>query len=161
MYNILLFVFTIFILSFAVLAVLARDIKYTTSDPDFVSEFNVVHINDGNKKTYPKLGDTVKINFSAKSPHTFKLWYSSIRQPPLPVVVGGSSSMKCWDQILVRMSKGEKLYAVCKAELVYEGRGNDVIPPNSDVGWELEIVGIERKNKKTKAAIDNSKKEEL
>lgn len=156
MYNILLFVFTIFILSFAVFA---RDIKYTTSDPEFVSEFNVNHINDGNKKTYPKLGDTVKINFSAQSPHTFKLWYSSIRQPPLPVVIGGSSSMKCWDLILVRMSKGEKLYAVCKAQLVYEGRGNDFIPPNSDVGWELEIVSIERKNKKTKAAKDNSKKD--
>ena len=148
-----------------------RDIKHTTKDPEFMSEYNVFHINEGNNKTYPKVGDTVKINFLAKDPNTFKLWYSSVRQPPLPVEIGkedgDNASMLCWDNVLVRMSKREKVYVVCKSELVYDGKGNQFLPAGRDVGWELEIVSIKRhqKNKSTKkksnstSTIDNNKKD--
>ncbi len=124
-----------------------RDISLTTKDPDFMSQYYVRHIKEGNKKMYPRMGDTVKINFKAFHPHTYKLLYTSERQPPYPVTLGGQNSMVCWDNIMIRMCKNEKIYAVCKAEHIWEGRGNDVIPGNTDIGWEIEIVSIKRKKK--------------
>jgi len=133
-----------------------RDIKYTTKDNDFVLNYYVNHITEGNNKTYPKMGDTVTIKFLARDPKPpNKIWFQFGKHPPLDVVLGSrgsgpSNSNDCWDNIIIRMSKGEKIYVVCKSYEIWEGRGNDHIPKDSDVGWELELFAIIRLNKKKK-----------
>jgi len=133
-----------------------RDIKYTTKDSDFILNYYVNHITEGNNKTYPKIGDTVSIKFLARDPKPpNKIWFQFGKHPPLDVVLGArgpgpSNSNDCWDKIIPRISKGEKIYVVCKAEEVWGGRGNDHIPKDSDIGWELEIFKIKRLNKKKK-----------
>jgi len=149
----LLFVFLLFILFYSNL--FARDIKYTTKDPNFVKQHSVKHLIEGNNKTYPKTGDTVIFNFSAYNPHTFQLYLTQKYltgeddDGPTQVEVGSKDSQKCWDLAFIRMSKKEKIFIICKAKFQYNGEGiQGFIPPYEDIGWELELVSIKRKNKK-------------
>jgi FKBP-type peptidyl-prolyl cis-trans isomerase len=52
--------------------------------------------------------------------------------------------IKCWDELVVNMSIGEKIKAVCPPEKAYGRDGiGDEIPPNSSLECILELVDIE------------------
>lgn len=136
----------------------ARDIKYTTKDPDFKDKYHVIIINEGNNKMYPRIGDTVRLHFKAKNPHNFKLYYTTEKQEPYRFELGKGGSTKCWDIVITRMSKGEKIYVVCKPEELFDEKGNGVVPGGIEIGFEFELVGIKRKVDNTDS---NTKKSDL
>jgi len=128
--------------------------KYTTKDDNFISSFNVRHLAGGDNKNYPKLGDRVTIGFIALNPHTGHYYFNPKEsEPTFDLVLGGFQSFRCWDMVIPRMSVGERIYFVCKADDVLEGKGNDFIPPNTDVGFELNLVDVETLDDNLKVEI--------
>ena len=49
--------------------------------------------------------------------------------------------IQCWDEVVSRMSKGEKISVVCPSRYAYGERGaGGIIPPNTDIAFEIEVL---------------------
>ena len=58
------------------------------------------------------------------------------------VKVGEGSVIKGWEDALLRMRKGMKAKVTIPSELAYGKEGNSVIPPNSTLVFDMEIVSV-------------------
>ena len=69
---------------------------------------------------------------------------SDIQGRPLEFPVGVGVVFKGWDEMVLDMKVGEKRIAIIPPELAFGDRsaGNGVIPPNSFLVIEMELVGI-------------------
>jgi hypothetical protein len=155
MKNLLIFI-QFFLLIFS-----ERQIKYTTKDPELINKYQITHLEEGSKKMYPRFGDLVGFHFKAMHPTTYKLYFNTrFKNAPHKLVLGSSNSTICWDNVISKMSKKEKLYLICEPEEVYGGRGNGIIPANEKIGFEIELLTIKRA-KINQNIINNSTKSDL
>ncbi|MDR0457401.1 MAG: peptidylprolyl isomerase [Treponema sp.] len=95
----------------------------------------------GNK---PAAGKTVQVNYKG-SFLSGKVFDSSDTQGrPLEFPVGVGAVIKGWDEMVLDMQIGEKRVAVIPPELAYgeRGAGNGVIPPNSFLIFEMELMSV-------------------
>jgi peptidylprolyl isomerase len=95
----------------------------------------------GNK---PAPGRTVQVNYKG-SFISGQVFDSSDKQGrPLEFPAGVGAVIKGWDEMVTDMQVGEKRLAIIPPELAYgeRGAGNGVIPPNSFLVFEMELVGI-------------------
>ena len=121
-----------------------------TKDPEFVSTFQVQHLVVGDGKNFPSKGDQVKVHYTGTFPESGKKFDSSVdRNEPFVFTLGQGQVIKCWDQVVARMSKGEKITVICPSSLAYGSRGaGGAIPPNADIKFEIEMIDF-RGNSKT------------
>ena len=92
----------------------------------------------------PAAGKTVRVNYKG-SFLSGKVFDSSDTQGrPLEFQAGTGRVIKGWDEMVLDMKVGEKRVAIIPPELAYgeRGAGNGVIPPNSFLVFEMELVGI-------------------
>ena len=69
------------------------------------------------------------------------------RGEPFEFDLGVGQVIKCWDMSVARLSLGEKIKVVCPYKLAYGERGaGGVIPPKSDLVFEMELMKIEGNN---------------
>ena len=53
----------------------------------------------------------------------------------------------CWDEVILRMAVGDKIVVICPSNLAYGSRGaGGLIPPNSDLEFEIEMFGFGKSN---------------
>jgi FK506-binding protein 1 len=115
-----------------------------TNDPDFINTFSVKHLREGNGNTFAKPGDRVSVHYTGTFPETGKKFDSSKdRNMPFSFVLKKGQVIKCWDEVVSRMSIGEKIYVVCPSRFAYGERGaGGVIPPNANIAFEIEMLRI-------------------
>ena len=117
----------------------------TTHDPEFEKKFQVKHIRDGDGKTFAKKGDAVHVHYEGTLLNGKKFDSSYDRKRPLQFTLGVGQVIKCWDMSVARLSLGEKIKVICPYDLAYGERGaGSVIPPKSDLIFEMELVKIGR-----------------
>ena len=113
------------IIIFLALASLILCEHKTTHDPEFEKQFTVKHIKEGDGKKFDSSYD---------------------RNDPLSFTLGVGQVIQCWDMSVARLSVGEKISVVCPSALAYGERGaGRIIPPNSDLVFEMELVSIDKK----------------
>jgi peptidylprolyl isomerase len=92
----------------------------------------------------PTAGKTVNVNYkgSLLSGHVFD--NSDIHGGPLEFPAGVGRVIKGWDETVLDMKVGEKRLVIIPPELAYgeRGAGEGLIPPNSFLVFEMELVGI-------------------
>ncbi|KAK0727432.1 peptidyl-prolyl cis-trans isomerase fkr-2 [Lasiosphaeria miniovina] len=97
-------------------------------------------------------GDTVDVHYTGflgvgeGNTEKGKQFDSSIpRKRPLKFTVGTGQVIKGWDEGLLGMKKGEKRTLYISPFLGYGNKdvGEGLIPPNSTLIFETELVGIE------------------
>ena len=121
-----------------------------TSNPDtyesaFETKYQVKHIKDGDKKTFPSKGDEVYIHYKGTLLDGTKFDSSYDRNEPLPFTLGTGQVIKCWDECVERLSKGEKIIVTCPSGLAYGKHGaGGVIPPDADLVFEMELIDIKK-----------------
>ncbi len=116
----------------------------TTHDPEFEKQFKVTHIKEGDGKTFPKKGDHVFVHYTGTLLDGKKFDSSVDRGEPFEFDLGVGQVIKCWDMSVARLSLGEKIKVVCPYSLAYGERGaGRVIPPKSDLIFEMELIKIE------------------
>jgi len=96
-------------------------------------------------------GDVVSVNYTGKLTDG-KVFDSSIpRGEPIQFVLGAGMVIKGWDQGIAGMKIGEKKTLTLPPELAYgsqaipDGKGGDLIPANSTLIFDVELVDIIRK----------------
>jgi peptidylprolyl isomerase len=92
----------------------------------------------------PTVGKTVRVHYigSLLSGQVFD--NSVIRGEPIEFSVGTGRVIRGWDEMVLDMKIGEKRIAIIPPELAYgeRGAGNGVIPPNSFLVFEMELIGV-------------------
>jgi len=95
---------------------------------------------NGNK---PAAGKTVQVNYKGSFLSGQVFDNSDTRGSPLEFPVGVGAVIKGWDEMVMDMQIGEKRIAIIPPELAYGERGfGNVIPPNSFLIFEMELVGV-------------------
>jgi peptidylprolyl isomerase len=92
----------------------------------------------------PAAGKTVRVNYKGYL-LSGKVFDSSDTQgKPLEFQAGTGRVIKGWDEMVMDMKVGERRVAVIPPELAYgeRGAGNGLIPPNSFLVFEMELIGI-------------------
>ncbi|MCL2270951.1 MAG: peptidylprolyl isomerase [Treponema sp.] len=102
----------------------------------------IIQRNGSGDKPVP--GKTVRVHYKGSFLSGEIFDNSELRGSPLEFPAGVGSVIKGWDEMVLDMKVGEKRLAVIPPELAYgeRGAGGGVIPPNSFLVFEMELVGI-------------------
>lgn len=93
-------------------------------------------------------GNTVTVNYtgwlySPKSPKQRGLQFdSSVGAAPFTFTLGAGQVIKGWDQGLAGMKVGGKRTIILSPEFGYGSRGAGPIPPNANLIFDVELLGV-------------------
>jgi peptidylprolyl isomerase len=95
----------------------------------------------GNK---PAAGKTVQVSYKGSFLSGQVFDSSDTQGRPLEFPAGVGAVIKGWDEMIMDMQIGEKRVAIIPPELAYgeRGAGGGIIPPNSFLVFEMELIGI-------------------
>ena len=102
----------------------------------------VTHIKPGQGDS-PTADNTVRVNYRGTLPNGTEFDSSYKRNQPISFPLRGV--IPCWTQGVQKMKVGGKARLTCPAATAYGARGvPGVIPPNTELTFEIELLGIER-----------------
>jgi len=92
-------------------------------------------------------GDPIKVHYTGTLLSNGNKFDSSHdRGQPLPLTLGVGQVIKGWDEGLIGMCVGEKRILTIPSDMAYGSRGfGSVIPPNSALVFDVELVGLTSK----------------
>ena len=91
----------------------------------------------------PKSGDTVTVHYTGFLTNGTKFDSSVDRGQPFSFAIGIGQVIKGWDEGVMSMKVGGKRKLVIPPQLGYGSRGaGAVIPPNSELIFDVELLGI-------------------
>merc|ERR1712224_526273 len=101
-------------------------------------------ISPGDGKTFPNLGDKLRMHYVGRIAATGQKIDSTIdRGLPFRFQLGAGQVIKGWDEGVQRMSLGEKAKLIISADYAYGARGaGGSIPGNTDLVFEVELLDI-------------------
>lgn len=106
--------------------------------------------NNNSSKMTAQNGDLVSVNYTGTLENGTKFDSSLDRGVPIEFTLGVGQVIKGWDQGIVGMKIGEKKRLTIPAELAYgaqaipDARGGILIPANSTLIFDVELVDIKR-----------------
>ncbi len=96
-------------------------------------------LKEGAGKT-PKAADTVTAHYRGTLTDGTEFESSYKKEKPLTFKVDGV--IKGWTEALLLMKEGSKWQIVIPPDLAYGERGSPVIPPNSTLIFEVELISV-------------------
>lgn len=92
----------------------------------------------------PQAGQTVVVQYTGYLDDGTKFDSSFDRNQPLEFVLGAGQVIRGWDEGLATMKVGGKRRLIVPPNLAYgeQGAGNGLIPPNSRLTFDVELVGV-------------------
>lgn len=99
----------------------------------------VEHLTQGTG-AQPAAEDVVKVNYRGTLANGTE--FDSSAKHGGPATFPLNRVIPCWTQGVQKMKVGGKAKLTCPAATAYGDRGVGVIPPNSDLTFEVELVGI-------------------
>ena len=110
----------------------------------FENDFRVKHLKSGDNVTFPVKMDNVTVHYNGTFPNSGKSFDSSYsRNSTFTFELYNNKVIKCWDQVVEKMSLGERIYVVCPSSLAYGSTGaGDIIPANTDIAFDINLLCI-------------------
>lgn len=115
--------------------------KYKTTP----SGLKYIIIEEGKGNT-PKAGDLVTVHYSGFLTNGKKFDSSVERNDPIKFPLGTGRVIKGWDEGIALLNKGAKAQLVIPPDIAYGSRDMGVIPPNSTLIFDVELVDFESQN---------------
>ncbi len=107
-----------------------------------VSGIKIVHTVVGTGSN-PLATQSVKVHYRGTLPSGIE--FDNSYKEGEPVVFALNKVIRCWTQALQKMKVGGKATISCPANMAYGAKGaGDSIPPNMDLTFEVELLGIEK-----------------
>jgi FK506-binding protein 1 len=104
---------------------------------------SIERLSPGDGKTFPRKGDAVTIHYVGTLRNGKKFDSSRDRGEPFQTEIGVGRVIKGWDEGVPQLSLGEKAVLTITPDYGYGPRGfPPVIPPNSDLVFEVELLAI-------------------
>jgi FKBP-type peptidyl-prolyl cis-trans isomerase len=99
---------------------------------------------ESNSNQIAKKGDTVTVHYTGTFEDGSKFDSSLDRGQPLSFQIGSGMMIRGWEEGLVGVRVGEKVKLVLPPEFAYGEQGiPGIIPPNSTLLFEIELLAIE------------------
>lgn len=92
----------------------------------------------------PKVGQTVIVHYTGWLPDGTKFDSSVDRAQPFSFRIGEGQVIKGWDEGVMTMMVGGRRMLFIPPELGYGNRGVGPIPPNTQLIFEVELLGIRK-----------------
>mmetsp|Transcript_483 Transcript_483/g.1101 ORF Transcript_483/g.1101 Transcript_483/m.1101 type:complete len:114 (-) Transcript_483:375-716(-) len=101
-------------------------------------------ISAGDGTNFPKSGDKLTMHYHGTlASNGQKFDASRDRGRPFQFTIGIGQVIRGWDEGVSQMSLGEKAMLRISSDYGYGERGaGGVIPPNADLNFEVELLGI-------------------
>lgn len=118
-----------------------------SSGPTITNTINITGMTNQTENLTAQDGDMVSVLYTGKLTNGTVFDASSLHgNKPIEFVLGANMVIKGWDEGLVGMRIGEKKTMTIPPEKAYGNRSvGDVIPANSTLVFDVELVGIKRK----------------
>ena len=101
-------------------------------------------VTPGSGPICPK-GAMVLAHYTGRLPNGQKFDSSLDRDEPLQFKVGTGQVIKCWDEGITQMQKGEKAILTCPHDYAYGTRGiPGTIPPKATLIFEVELLNFRK-----------------
>ena len=115
-----------------------------------IHKLKIKTLHKGDITNFPKVGDTVTIQYTGKLTNGTVFDSSLNKGHPFKFIVGLNQVIKGLDIAILKLSKGQRAEIFIPAILAYgeKGAGNGKIPPNSNLIFDIRLIGI-KKNKIT------------
>ena len=112
-----------------------------TQSQDFKDLYNPEYLSEGDNTNFPTVGSNVSVHYTGTFKNGDKFDSSVDRKQPFNFKLGVGQVIKCWDNVVSKMSKGEKIKVTCPSDLAYGSRGaGGIIPPNTDLNFTIELL---------------------
>merc|ERR1712139_136801 len=105
-------------------------------------------ITAGDGTTFPAAGDTVTVHYTATlQTNGTKFDSSHDRGAPFSTEIGVGKVIKGWDEGVMQMCQGEKALLKITSDCAFgaQGAGENIVPPNADVHFEVELIKVTKK----------------
>lgn len=101
----------------------------------------------GDKGNLPNEGDKISLSYMGWVKKTGRLFDASAANGKLyEFVLGTGVAIKAWHEAVAQMREGEKILIIAPAATCYGNKGvQELVAPNSDLIYILELKGIEAK----------------
>lgn len=101
-------------------------------------------IEEGDGKNFPKQGDECTMHYTGTLTRTGVKFDSSIdKGKPFVFKIGIGMVIKGWDEGVMKMSLGERAKLLISSDFGYGETGAGMaIPPNADLTFEVQLLGI-------------------
>ncbi|KAF9042233.1 hypothetical protein BJ165DRAFT_259360 [Panaeolus papilionaceus] len=114
-----------------------------SGDLIFIMGVEIETLKAGDGKTFPKRGDTVSVHYVGTLASGKKFDSSRDRDDPFVTKIGTGQVIKGWDEGVLKMSVGEIARLTISPDFGYgAGGAGSVIPPNSTLIFEIELLNI-------------------
>ena len=116
------------------------------------SGLQFLEVEPGDGQT-PVVGDIVTMNFVVSLPDGTVFVDSNDRGEPITAIIGREQLLPGWEEGLGLMKAGGKAKMVLPPELAFGEQGFDMIPPNSQIIIDVELLTVEEPPQPT--SVDN------
>lgn len=112
-------------------------------DPQVLNKYSIEVIKSGTYSHYPVNGDQVTVHYTGTFLDGKTFDSSKDRNQPFKFQVGRGRVIKCWDEVVERLTLGDHVIVTCPSETAYGKQGaGAVIPPNTNLKFEIEMLGF-------------------
>lgn len=115
-------------------------LSFSLLSDDLISKYSIEVLTEGSEGTEPTKGQNVKMHYAGSLLDGTEFDSSYKRGSPLPLRIGSGQVIKCWDEVGLQLTLGNKVRVVCPSDTAYGSRGVGPIPANSDLVFIIERV---------------------
>jgi peptidylprolyl isomerase len=107
------------------------------------SGLQYITVQEGTGET-PRLGQKVRVHYTGWfTSNQQKFDSSHDRQGLFIFTLGSGEVIKGWDEGVATMKVGEKRRLIIPSDLAYGPQGNQSVPPNASLTFDVDLVGVE------------------
>jgi len=116
--------------------------KYPEKEPTDNKKFTVTRLTEGTPDgKHPSKGQRVTMHYTGKLMDGTVFDSSVDRNEPFIFNVGVGQVIKCWEEGVPLLTKGQKAIFNCPSDYAYGRHGaGGVIPPNAILKFEVELL---------------------